>query len=161
MSSPHPDHRPQPGRTEQPEQQAQPVQSAPPTGAMPYALGFLALTGLPFLSMLVAGIVMAAVHSSSRARGGVAAENGRRAANWGLTVILVTVLTLVGHFVLLFALTADAPSTSFYPIGIPITLFGVLCVVHLVVIICGLVTANRGRVLRNPLAIPFLRRRAV
>ncbi|WP_077222404.1 DUF4870 domain-containing protein [Rathayibacter sp. VKM Ac-2630] len=134
-------------------------QPAPPTGAMPYALGFLALTGIPFVSLIVAGVVMAAVLPSARQRGGVAAENGRRAANWGLTTVLVTVLCLVGHFVLLFALTADAPSTSFYPIGIPITVFAVLAVAHLVVIVCGLVSANRGNVFRNPLAIPFLRRR--
>ena len=42
----------------------------PPTGAASYALGFLAFIGIPFLSILVAGIVMAAVYPSAKEKAG-------------------------------------------------------------------------------------------
>ncbi|PUB25586.1 uncharacterized protein DUF4870 [Promicromonospora sp. AC04] len=129
----------------------------PPTGAVSYALGFLAFIGIPFLSLLVAGIVMAAVYPSAKRKGGLAAENARRAANWGITAFLIATITLVTHFVLLFTATGTSLGDGFYPVGIPITIFAATFVVHLVVIICGLVKANRREVLRNPLAIPFIR----
>lgn len=160
MTTPGPDAR-QPATAplhpQVPQHQQAQYLPVPPTGAASYALGFLAFIGIPFLSILVAGIVMAAMYPSAKSRGGLAAENARRAANWGITAALVAAATLVTHFVLLFTMTGTPLADGFYPLGIPITIFGATFVVHLVVIICGLVKANRRELFSNPLAIPFIR----
>lgn len=128
-----------------------PTQYVPPvpTGAASYALGFLAYIPIPFIGLIVGAVVMAATFSSSQKKGGLAAENGRRAANWGLTVIAVMVVLIV--WVLLLAFTQT--SSPF----IPIMVYLALSVAHLVVIIMGLVKANAGKVFDNKLAIPLLR----
>jgi uncharacterized Tic20 family protein len=136
---------------------APPAGVAGPSGGLSYGLGFLAFIGIPFLSVLTAGIVMASVYPSARKRGGLAAENARIAANWGFTLILGTVVTLGSHVLALVAVTDTPMAKGFYPVGIPITVFAALVVAHLVVIICGLVKASNREVFRNPLAIPFLR----
>ena len=147
-------------------QPAQPVapaiapQPAPPTGSLPYALGFLAIVGIPFLSVLTAGIVMVSVYPAMKKKGALAAENARQAANWGWTLIIGTVITLGGHFVLLYFVSGTPVAKGFYPVGILITIFGALCVAHLVIIIMGLVKAHGRGVLNNRLAIPFIKRPA-
>lgn len=105
--------------------------------------------------MLVAGIVMAAVYGSQRRRGPIAAGNARYAANWGLTVIVVT----VGSFLLSGVLAGlfNEVSRGFFPAGSPILLYIALCIAHLIVIIIGVAKASKGEVFRNPLAIPFIR----
>jgi uncharacterized Tic20 family protein len=133
-------------------------QPAPPTGALSYALGFLAFIGIPFLSVVTAGIVMAAIYPSMKKKGALAAENARQAANWGYTLIIGTIITVGGHFVLLYFVSGTPVAKGFYPVGILITLFGALCVAHLVILIMGLVKANGRGVLNNRLAIPFIRR---
>ncbi|PPF68718.1 MULTISPECIES: DUF4870 domain-containing protein [unclassified Rathayibacter] len=158
MASPSSDSRPADATTPEAAPVAPPqAVPAPPTGALSYALGFLAFIGIPFLSLIVGGIVMASVYPSARRKGGLAAENARNAANWGLTVILIGVVTLGAHVVLLFAASDTPLAKDFYPIGIPITLFAVLWLVHFVLIICGLVKANQREVFRPRIAIPFLR----
>ncbi|PPH62067.1 hypothetical protein C5D25_08515, partial [Rathayibacter sp. AY1D7] len=109
MASPSSDPRPADATTPEAAPVAPPqAVPAPPTGALSYALGFLAFIGIPFLSLIVGGIVMASVYPSARRKGGIAAENARNAANWGLTVILIGVVTLGAHVVLLFA-ASDTP----------------------------------------------------
>ncbi|MFP7832675.1 DUF4870 domain-containing protein [Marisediminicola sp. LYQ134] len=162
MTISQPDPSAQSAAQSTPPSAAQPTPSAPhpappPTGSLYYGLGFLAFIGIPFLSVITAGIVMAAIYPSAKKKGALAAENARQAANWGYTLILLTVLTVGGHFALLFAFTRDEPVSGFYPLGIPITLFVVVCVVHLVVIIRGLVRAHHREVSTNRLAIPFIR----
>ena len=137
-----------------------PAPPAPPTGSLPYALGFLAIVGIPFLSVLTAGIVMVSVYPAMKKKGALAAENARQAANWGWTLIIGTVLTLGGHFVLLYFVSGTPVAKGFYPVGILITIFGALCVAHLVIIIMGLVKAHSRGVLNNRLAIPFIKRPA-
>ena len=137
-----------------------PAPPAPPTGSLPYALGFLAIVGIPFLSVLTAGIVMVSVYPAMKKKGALAAENARQAANWGWTLIIGTVLTLGGHFVLLYFVSGTPVAKGFYPVGILITIFGALCVAHLVIIIMGLVKAHGRGVLNNRLAIPFIKRPA-
>lgn len=126
-----------------------------PTGT-PWLLGLLALVPIPFLSALVSGVVMASVGRGQRRRGEPNAENGRNAANWGLTYALLTALLVVGHFVLLFTLTRDSSVQGFFPLGTVITIWFALSLAHVVVSIVGGLRAGAGRVFRVP-AIPFFR----
>ncbi|MGJ0387663.1 DUF4870 domain-containing protein [Microbacterium sp. CGR1] len=131
--------------------------AVPPRGLLPWALGLLILIPFPFLGGLASGIAMAVSGGASRRFGGVARENARAALNWGLTYLLVSTVLLVSHFVLLFSLTADSPTSGFFPIGIPITIYFALSVLHLVLVIVGMVRAAGGKIMRVPFAIPYLR----
>jgi hypothetical protein len=131
--------------------------AAPPRGLLPWVLGFLIVFPFPFVGGLASGIAMSVSGGSSRRAGGVARENARAALNWGLTYLMVSTLLLILHFVLLFVLTAQTPATGFYPLGIPITLYFAVSIMHLVVVIIGTVRASAGNVMRVPFAIPFLR----
>lgn len=131
--------------------------AVPPRGLLPWALGLLILVPFPFVGGLASGIAMAVSGGSSRRFGGVAGENARAAANWGLTYLLVSTVLLISHFVILFSLTADSPASGFYPIGIPITIYFALSVFHVVLVIMGMVKASSGKVMRVPFAIPYLR----
>jgi len=122
------------------------------TGGLYYGLGFLAFIPVPFLGLLVAAIVMAANYAGSRDKGALAAENGRRAANWGLTIIAVMILLAIWVVLLATVFTGSWWST---PAG-PVITFLALSITHLVVVIMGVVEAGKRRVLRNVLAIPFL-----
>ena len=57
----------------------------PRNGTIAWALGFLAYIPVPFLGLVVAGITQLVVGLGQRKHGGLAAVNGVRAANWGLT----------------------------------------------------------------------------
>ncbi|TDT31204.1 hypothetical protein [Naumannella halotolerans] len=127
-----------------------------PTGELSWALGLVTLIFIPFLSSILAGLGMVLAGRGQRRYGGTAAANGRNAANWGLTYLLLTVLLIGGHFVLLAVLSRDAPIQDFYPMGIPITVWLVVTLAHLVISILGWVRAHQHRVLWVP-AIPFLR----
>ncbi|WP_449407885.1 DUF4870 domain-containing protein [Microbacterium maritypicum] len=129
-----------------------------PRGLLPWALGLLILVPFPFVGGLASGIAMAVSGGASRRFGGVARENARVALNWGLTYLLLSVVLIVSHFVLLFALSADGPVTGFYPFGTVITIYFALSVLHLVLVIVGMVRASAGKVMRIPFAIPYLRR---
>ena len=131
--------------------------AVPPRGLLPWALGLLILFPVPFLGGLLSGIAMAVSGGASRRFGGVARENARAALNWGLTYLLVSTVLIVSHFVILFTLTEDSPATGFYPIGIPITVYFALSLLHLVLVIVGMVRASSGKVMRVPFAIPYLR----
>ncbi|WP_265522865.1 DUF4870 domain-containing protein [Oerskovia flava] len=133
---------------------APPVPLGMPSGALAYGLGFLAYLPIPFFSLVIAGVTMAAVYPSQRRKSPLAAENARQAANWGLTLVAATVAMLV--LVLLLVVTRPEGSTGPGP-AVPLLLIFPLGVAHLVVVIVGLVRANQGTVFRNPLAIPFLR----
>ena len=138
-----------------------PYVGAPPdpvtrNGALAWGLGLVVLMCVPFLSSLLASIAMAVAGRMQRRQGPVAAANGRSAANWGLTYLVLSVLLVGTHFGLLFALTRDEPVQGFFPLGIPITTWLVVSVAHLVICVVGLVRAGRGQVLAVP-AIPFFR----
>lgn len=128
---------------------------ATPRGAVSYGLGFLAYLPAPFFSMIIAGLVMAALYPSQKRHGGIAAENGRRAANWGLTVVGLMIL-IAGSFVWL-SIAGQTESSLARAAGIPLACYFVLSIVHVVVILIGFLRANRSRVFYNPLAINFLR----
>jgi hypothetical protein len=127
----------------------------PAKGILPFALGFLAFIGIPYLNLIIAGIVMAAVFPSQDRRGGLAARNARAAANWGLTMALIMIVLAAVFFTLVFTNTA---TQSFFPLGIVPIVWVLLCIANLVVVIRGLVVASAGRVVSVP-AIPFLRGR--
>jgi uncharacterized Tic20 family protein len=124
-----------------------------PSGAMYYALGFIAFLPVPVLGLLIAAIVMVSTYRSSQRQGGLAAENGRRAANWGLTVIAVMVVVVL-WIVVLGLLSDGGPWAAPYA---PITLFFALGTTHTVVVIIGIVRANAGGVFNNKLALNLLR----
>lgn len=131
--------------------------AAPPRGLLPWALGLLIVIPFPFVGGLASGIAMAVSGGASRRFGGVARENARTALNWGLTYLLVSTGLLISHFVILSTLTSDSPSSGFFPIGIPITLYFAVSLLHVVLVIMGMVKASAGKVMRVPFAIPYLR----
>lgn len=133
------------------------VPAVPPRGLLPWALGLLILIPFPFIGGLASGIAMATSGGASRRAGGVASENARNALNWGLTYLLVSTVLLVSHFVLLFALAGGRGVSGFFPLGIPITIYFALSLLHLVLVIVGMVRASAGKVMRVPFAIPYLR----
>lgn len=126
----------------------------PSTGVVSWALGFILFVPL---GLFFSGIAMAIPYGSLRRRGPMAQENGRAALNWGLTFTLLSFVLLFLHVVLLFSLTAAAPVRDFYPLGIPITLYGLLVLLHVVLVIVGTVRTSSGKRMRVPFAIPFVR----
>ena len=124
------------------------------SGALPYGLGFISYLPIPFLNLIITGVVMAAVYPGQRRKSPLAAENARRAANWGLTVIAARVVMVV----LCLGVIAIVHGTENGQLGlIPLLIYPAVGVAHLVVIINGLAKAKRGAIFENPIAIPFLR----
>ena len=137
--------------------------ATPRNGTVAWALGFLAYVPIPFVNVLVAGLAQLVVGLRQRRHGGLAAENGVRAANWGLTQLSWPVLMAVA--LTIAALTGEPSATGdgvrFIPVmtGIVFTLLGlyfVLGLLQLVYAIVGTVQANKGARVRLPV-IPFLR----
>jgi len=126
-----------------------------PTGAAAWGFGFLALIPFPVLGSIMTGLVMLLVGRSQRQHGPPVPAVGRNAANWGLTYVVVSSLLWAGHFVLLYQLTKDGPSSDFYPIGIPLTIWAVFTLVHLIICGVGVSRAKKGQVFGPP-SIPFL-----
>lgn len=126
-----------------------------PTGAAAWGFGFLALIPFPVLGTIVTGLVMLLVGRSQRQHGPPVATVGRNAANWGLTYVMVSSLLWAGHFVLLYQLTKDGPSSDFYPIGIPLTILAGFTLAHLIICGVGVSRAKQGLLFAAP-AIPFL-----
>ena len=135
------------------------------TGTIAWALGFLAYLPIPFVGLLVAAITQVVVGLRQRRHGGLAAVNGVRAANWGLTQLCWPVLMAIT--VVLGVLTGS-PSPSgdgvlFTPVmnTVAFTMLGLFFLVALleaVYAIVGTVLAAKGRLVRLPV-IPFLRMR--
>lgn len=128
----------------------------PVTGAAAWALGLIALAFIPFLAATASCVAMLLGGASARKRGGIAEVNGRNAMNWALTYLIATILLVGGHFVLLFGATQNGPVSGFYPLGIPITLWAIMTLAHLVFSIVGLSRANSGKTFWAP-ALPLIR----
>ena len=124
------------------------------TGRASYLLGFLGFLPLPFISPVIAGAAMALSYRTQRRKSALAAENARRAANWGLTYALATVAIVACDIGLSFLI--DSIEESDAPLFI-LWLVLPLGLVHLVVTIRGTDVADQGEVFENRLAIPFLR----
>lgn len=128
------------------------------TGA--WALGFLASVPIPVIAQIMTGLIMAGVYPTHKKRGPIAHANARHAANWGLTFSILTVV-LIG-IAIVFAMIVSNGGTTPADSGttalpfIPLGLWMLLCLVHVVVTIVGTVRASRGTVFRFPLAIRFI-----
>lgn len=123
----------------------------PPAATVAWGLGLLGLIFLPFVNLLVSGIVMTVVGLHQSRAGGLARVNGRRAADWGLTV-LVIIVPCIALWVTALTIRAE----GFFPWGISVIVWGLLGVLNLVFSIIGLAQAAGGRRVRVP-AIRFFR----
>lgn len=130
-------------------------------GTVAWAMGFLAYIPIPFVGSIITGIVMSLVGYAQRDKGALARENGRHAANWGLTYLLMTVV-LIGGAVVTLAISTGGGGRVPDPITpIVFTMIGIwafpLQITHLVLTITGVVKASKGAVFANKLALPLLR----
>ena len=119
-----------------------PVPAPPSTGVLPWALGLIALFPIPFLGSLAACVAMIVAARSPRQQAPSARENATRAANWGLTYLIATVLLVGGHFSALFV---AHEIHGFFPFGFIILTWFAISVVHIVFSIVGWVQASQGR----------------
>ncbi|MDT0156700.1 hypothetical protein Q9R19_03570 [Microbacterium sp. ARD32] len=122
------------------------------TGVSAWALGLLILLPVPMLGSLAAGGAMVAAYGSLSRQGPLAKANAASARRWGALFLIVSTALLVIQLIIgLVRLTTSAGVTSgFFPQGIPITLYALVCIVHLVVVIIGTLRARRGEVVRMP-----------
>lgn len=140
---------------------AAPGAVAPRNGTIAWALGFLAYLPIPFLGLIVAGLAQLFVGLGQRKHGGLAAVNGVRAANWGLTQLCWP--PLMALTILLGVLTGTPgeggvqfPAPVMVLVFVMLGLFVLLCVLEAVYAIIGTIQASKGRQVRLP-AIPFFR----
>lgn len=123
------------------------------TGVSAWALGLLILLPVPMLGSLAAGGGMIAAYESLSRQGPLAKANAASARRWGMGFLLVSTGLLVLQLALSVPRLFGTPeSVGFLPLGIPILLYGLVCVVHLVVVVRGTVQARRGELVRLPFA---------
>ena len=140
-----------------------PAPAAPPRrGTIAWALGFLACLPLPVVGLVVAGVTQLIVGLSQRKHGGLAATNGVRAANWGLTQLCWPALMLV---IAIIGIATGEPGSEggvhLTPVMEAVTmamlvLFIVVGLLQLIYAVIGTILATRGAEVRLPV-IPFLR----
>ena len=132
------------------------------TGTVAWALGVLAFIPIPVVGLLAAAITQVVVGLRQRPHGGLAAVNGVRAANWGLTQLCWPVLMAIT--MVIGTLTGTPSGTGgiiFTPVmnTLALTMLGLFFLVGLleaIYAIVGTVLASKGRRVRLPV-IPFLR----
>lgn len=142
----------------------QPVSTTAPTpgsnGTGAWALGFLAYVPFPIVAQIMTGLIMAGVYPIHKKRGPIAHANARNAANWGLTYSILTVvffgIALVFAAIVTNGGTMTVPFEASIPAIIPLALWLLMTVVHVIVVIVGTVKASRGTVFRVPFAIRFI-----
>lgn len=139
----------------QPDPQARPSERVE---ILAWAGGLAVLLCLPYFVGMLAGLLMVLVGLTTRRKGPLTAENGRRAANWGLTFLLVSVITAAVFFGLLFG-PEDPDTYSGLPLGTPPIIWIAFAVVHLVLTIVALARGGSGR-LGPALGIPFFRKKS-
>lgn len=139
-----------------PQTPAGPVPHRPPSGMQSWAVGLVVLACLPFLGSVLAGAGMAVSGVLQRSSGGLARANGTGAANWGITYLAATVLLVGGHFFALYMVdTRDLEMSGWFLI--PLGLWALVSVLHVVTAIRGMLHAGRGEAFRAPGALPLLR----
>lgn len=128
----------------------------PATGALGWILGLTSLVLLlPFFNNLIGGVTMAIVAKLTGKGSPLSLENSRRAANWGLTCALLSVLLAIPFFILIFGYTEQIEG-HFFPTGLFVIGWAALSLLHLVVSVAGFVVAQRGKVVKWN-GIPFFR----
>lgn len=136
--------------------------AVPRTGTVAWAVGFLAYLPVPVLGLIVAGVTQVIVGLGQRRNGGLAAVNGVRAANWGLTQLCWPVLMAITVVIAVLTGTPGASGgVTFHPVMEVVTftmlgLFFLIALLEVVYAIAGTVLAAKGRRVRLPV-IPFLR----
>lgn len=141
----------------QPPPSAPPYQRPPANGAIAWIVGLVVLVCLPFVGSILAAVLMITLGLAQRGKGALAAHNGIRAANWGLTYLISTVVLVGGHFLALWYLTRDGGTIGgFFPFGIIISLWGVVSLWHVVVCVWGTVVTARNQPFGGN-GIPFIR----
>ncbi len=128
-------------------------------GRTSYFLALLAWLPIPFFGVLIAGVAMAAAYPSQRRRSALAAENARRAANWGLTYALGVVLSIAATILTMLLVIPPGepadPDTTPWPLVFLLPIIG-LGIAHLVITIVGLRRTSRLEAF-NPPGVPFFR----
>lgn len=140
--------------TLQPDPPATPLERV---DVLAWAGGLAVLLCLPYFVGMLAGLLMVLVGLTTRRKGPLTAENGRRAANWGLTFGIVSVLTAAVFFTLLFG-PEDPDRYSGLPLGTPPIIWIAFAVVHFVITVVALARGGSGR-LGPALGIPFFRKK--
>lgn len=125
----------------------------PASGQVPWGLGLLALFPIPFLSAMFAGALMIILGRGKAPSTRIGEQNRANAASWGLTYLILTIILAMADFLMLFHLD-DEFGETFFPIGIPLTVWLVLSVLHIGFCIVGLTKAGNGTVFTAP-AVPF------
>lgn len=95
---------------------------------------------------------MVASYGSLSRQGELAKQNAAAARTWGLIFLVTsTVLLLVQLGLgLMRMVQPSAAASGFFPQGLPIVLYALVCVIHLVVVIFAVLRARRGEVVRLP-----------
>lgn len=123
------------------------------TGVSAWAAGLLVLLPVPMLGALAAGGAMVAAYGSLSRQGPLAKANAASARRWGMVFLLVSTGLLVLQLALSVPRLFGTPEpVGFLPLGIPIILYVLVCVVHLVVVVRAILQARRGEVVRLPFA---------
>lgn len=115
------------------------------TGVSAWALGLLVLLPVPMLGSLAAGGAMVAAYGSLSRQGPLAKANAASARRWGAGFLIVSTALLVLQLAVSVPRLFGTPEpVGFLPLGIPIILYALVCVVHLVVVVRGTLQARRG-----------------
>ena len=135
-----------------------PVKVRAPSGAEAWSMGLLALlVFVPGFNVLFAAVVMMVVGLwDKKDLREPARTNRRRAASWGLTLLLVEVALIVIQIVVVSIANDVDESPSFIPWGAPIIMALVMVGVHVLVCSVQAVRAYRGKTTRFG-GIPFFR----
>ena len=149
---------PAPGMVPAPMMASAPVKVRAPSGAEAWSMGLLALLMfVPGFNVLFAAVVMMVVGLwNKKDLREPARTNRRRAASWGLTLLLVEVALIVIQIAVVSIANDVDESPSFIPWGTPIIMALVMVGVHVLVCSVQAIRAHRGTTLRFG-GFPFFR----
>ena len=135
-----------------------PVKAPAPSGAEAWCAGLLGLLApLPIFDVLFAMVAMMVVGLwDKKDLREPARTNRRRAASWGLTLLLVEVALIVIQIAVVSVANDFDESPSFIPWGTPIIMALVMVGVHVLVCSVQAIRAYRGKTTRFG-GIPFFR----
>ena len=149
---------PAPGMVPAPMMASASVKVRAPSGAEAWSMGLLALLMfVPGFNVLFAAVVMMVVGLwNKKDLREPARTNRRRAASWGLTLLLVEVALIVIQIAVVSVANDVDESPSFIPWGTPIIMALVMVGVHVLVCSVQAIRAYRGKTTRFG-GIPFFR----
>ena len=149
---------PAPGMVPAPMMASASVKVRAPSGAEAWSMGLLALLMfVPGFNVLFAAVVMMVVGLwNKKDLREPARTNRRRAASWGLTLLLVEVALIVIQIAVVSVANDFDESPSFIPWGTPIIMALVMVGVHVLVCSVQAIRAYRGKTTRFG-GIPFFR----